>query len=221
MKLVHPLLPTPMTFEENKINLLVLENPRELRKAVLSLLQQIEGGEGDFVLSEDFAPIALSKYAELITDPFALPLSSKKITGKLNRAACEAGEPYEERFRKIAAEINDLAAQIGMNMELSVTFTPLEQMDALIDLLKFRIDQEELSFPEQILSFMILYRSFFGTRLFVFYNLKACLDEEELTLLYRSICYEKLHVLLLEDQQRGTRLPEENSLVIDKDLCIF
>lgn len=60
-----------------------------------------------------------------------------------------------------------------------------------------------------------------GKKLFIFYNLKACLSPEELELFYRSVFYEKLNVLLVEDTQRGIKSFCEDTLVVDKDLCIF
>jgi hypothetical protein len=42
-----------------------------------------------------------------------------------------------------------------------------------------------------------------------------------LKLLCRSICYEKLVVLLLEDVQRGQALTEEKTVIVDKDRCVF
>jgi CRISPR-associated protein Csn2 len=221
MMLAYPLLNEPIIFAENTVNVLVLEHSQELRQAVIDLQQQINGSEGAFVLSENFQPIELSKYAALVTDPFDLLLESKKLTGKINQVASHVGENYVEEFQRIAEEINNLAVQIGMNLDFEATFQPLERIETLVELMKFRVDKEELSFPEQILVYMRLYRRFFGIRLFIFYNLKACLDEEELKLLYRSICYEKLTVLLLEDVQRGQALPDENTVIIDKDLCVF
>jgi CRISPR-associated protein Csn2 len=221
MMLAYPLLNEPITFTENTVNVLTLEHPQELRKAIFELQQQIAGGEGGFVLSEKFQPIELSKYAALVTDPFELVLDSKKLTGKINQLASQAGENYVEEFQQIAEEINGLAVQIGMNLDFEAAFQPLERIETLVDMMKFRVDKEDLSFPEQILVYMKLYRRFFGIRLFIFYNLKACLDEGELKLLYRSICYEKLAVLLLEDVQRGQALPEEKTVIIDKDLCVF
>jgi CRISPR-associated protein Csn2 len=221
MMLVYPLLNEPITFEENTVNVLVLEHPQELRKAINNLQWQIDGGEGDFVLSENFQPMELSKYAALVTDPFNLALESKKMTGKINQMVSQAGEDHLEEFQRIAKEVNELAVQIGMDLDFEATFQPLEKIETLVDLMKFRVDQEDMSFPEQILVYMKLYCRFFGIRLFVFYNLKACLDERERKLLYRSVGYEKLTLLLLEDAQRGQALPEEKTVVIDKDLCVF
>jgi CRISPR type II-A-associated protein Csn2 len=221
MNLAYPLFNEPLSFDEDRINVVVIENQKELRKAVVTLQQQIVSGVGDFVLSEQFKPVELSRYASFVTNPFDIVLESKKISAKLNRAACDVGENYTDEFYKIAADINVLASKIGASMDFDVSFAPLEDLESLIELLKFHIDKEELDFPEQILAHMRLYRNFFGTRLFAFYNLKACMSAEELSLLYRSIRYEKFHVLLIEDVQRGEVITDEKVVIIDKDLCIF
>jgi CRISPR-associated protein Csn2 len=221
MNLSYPLLNEPLSFDENRINVMIIENPKALREAIFTLQQQIAGDSGDFALSKQFEPIELSKYAAFVVNPFDLVLESKKIAGKLTRAACEAGEDYADAFYRIAADINALAAQIGTSMDFDVAFTPLESMETLVELLKFHVDREDMDFPEQILTYIRLYRSFFGIQLFVFYNLKACLSEDELISLYKSVCYEKMHMLLIEDVQRGHALEKEKTVIIDKDLCVL
>ena len=52
-------------------------------------------------------------------------------------------------------------------------------------------------------------------------NLKAFLSENEITLFYQSVFYEKLSVLLLESGQKETVRPYEEVRIIDKDLCEF
>ena len=47
------------------------------------------------------------------------------------------------------------------------------------------------------------------------------LSEEELRLLYRSVFYEKLFVLLIEPCQRESALQEEQITIVDKDLCVL
>lgn len=53
MKLAYPLLNSPIEFDENFISILIIENANELRKAITSMQQQCNGGQGDFVLSEN------------------------------------------------------------------------------------------------------------------------------------------------------------------------
>ena len=220
MKLAYPLLDRPIEFAEDTVNVLVLENAVELRKAVRSLKRQTDGEPGEFVLSEEHEPKDFSKLAALVTDPFSLELSSKKISTKLTQEASRTARELDDDLRRIMSDINSLAAKISAPMEFETIFTELEGADALIKMLDFCIDEAELSFPEAILEYMKLQRVFFNKRLFVFYNLKACLSETELSLLYRSACYEKYAVLLVEDRQRSA-LPEEKTVVVDNDLCVF
>ncbi len=220
-KLVYPLFDKPIEFEENTICVFVIERADELRKMLGMLRSQIEGAEGDFVLSEKLELLPLSKYALLVTDPFSLEFDTKRIQTKLLQTACVAGESYSEQLAEILLRLREISTGISAEMELEVTASDLDDQEALIKLMDFRIDAEQLSFPEQILEYLKLQRRFFGKRLFVFYNLKACLSLEELRLLYRMIQYEKMSLLLLEDMQRRSIKEVERTLIVDEDLCIF
>ncbi len=222
MTLAYPLLQEPLVFEENRIQVLVVESPSELRKMILSLQQQEAGREGEFVLGEKFLPLEFSKYATLITDPFALDFAAKKIATKLNQQAMErAGDMYAEQFRQILAELNELAAGIGTGMEFEVSFSEFTGWEGLIKLMNFHIDRQTLPFSEQVLEYIRLQQRVFAKKLVILYNLKACLTLEELKHFYQAVKYEKLCVLLLEDRQRTEMGEDENVTIIDKDLCIF
>ena len=60
-----------------------------------------------------------------------------------------------------------------------------------------------------------------GKTVFIFYGLKACLSREEQEMLFRSILYEKLDVLLIEPFQRENVIKEECVTIIDRDLCVI
>lgn len=67
--------------------------------------------------------------------------------------------------------------------------------------------------------YMKMQRSFFGKEVFVFVNLKSCFSEEEIENFYQWVFYNKFKVLLLESFQREIPLKDENTVIIDKDLC--
>lgn len=221
MTLAYPLLPEPIGFSEDGIRVLVIEHTQQLRGAVLELKEQLGGSKGKFVLAEKEQLLELSKSAVLVTDPFSLELDTKRILTKINQDACRAGAEYAPALQEILARLGQVAAGISTMLDYDVCFEVPETWDELIKVMGFRIDTQALSLPEQVLEFMKLQRLFFGKKLFVFYNLKACLSGQELAAFYRSVQYEKLHVLLLEDTLRK-RLPEqEKTVVVDEDLCVF
>lgn len=129
---------------------------------MLSLKRQTDGEMGDFVLSEEHEPKEFSKLAALVTDPFSLELSSKKISTKLTQEASRTARELDDDLRRIMSDINSLAAKISALMEFETVFTELEGADALMKMLDFCIDEAELSFPEAILEYMKLQRVFFN-----------------------------------------------------------
>lgn len=221
MTIALPLLNEAIRFEENTVNVLVIENIPQLRKLILSFLDQLNGLGGEIVLAENDEILELSKTAVLITDPFSLELDSKRIISKIVQDACIAAEEYAEKLQSIILELNRLAGEMCSSFEYDVSFNELGSFDELVKLMGFHADTENMSFPESLLEYMKLHRKFFGKKLFVFYNLKACLSPEELILFYRSAMYEKLNMLLVEDIQRSSISCFEKTVIVDKDLCII
>ena len=72
---------------------------------------------------------------------------------------------------------------------------------------------------ENLLDYMAVCQDLGGVRCFVLVNLKSYLAGNELQLFYEGICDRKLHVLLLESDQRETASEKENIRLIDKDFC--
>ena len=55
-------------------------------------------------------------------------------------------------------------------------------------------------------------------KLFVFMNLRAFLEKEDIELLIKNINNHQLDLLLIESQQKS-KISNSNQLIIDKDLC--
>lgn len=221
MTLVFPLLEQPICFRENRVNVLILEEPNTLRRAVEELTAQLGGEPGPFVLAQDHVPQELSRAAAMITDPFHIDLESKKLSNRITQMAVSAAENHEDKVWEILTAINELAAEIRAELDFEATFSELDYPDEIIRILGFRLDREEMSLPEILLEWMRIQRRLFGKSLFIVYGLKACVAEEDLRSLYRSVFYEKLDLLMIEPWQRGTPLPEETVTIIDKDLCVI
>lgn len=221
MTFAYPLLQETIRFEENKVNVLVIENKVELRKLLSGIREQLEGFDGELILAEKGQIIEFSKALYLITDPFSLDFDSKKLLAKVAQEACLAGEEYTGEIQRLMSEINSLAFRICSRLDFDAAFSELEAFEDIVKLMGFRVDAEEMSFPEKLLEFIKLQRRFFNKKLFVFYNLRACLSNEELLMFYRCAMYEKQHLLLIEDIARSGAEEYEKTVIIDKDLCIF
>ena len=221
MRLYFPLLPKPLLFEENRVNVLIIEDPFTLRRSLAELSEQIDGASGDFVLSVNDEPLELSNLAAILLDPLHPNTDSKKLTGKITKEAAEAALGYEAELTAALSSANTLASRISREMRFPVAFDPLEDPSDLMRLFGFRLDSDSLDAPELLLEWMLMQRELLGKRLFILYGMKSFLRADELVSFYRNALYEKLDLLLIEPFQREAALKEECVTIIDKDLCVI
>ena len=85
MKLILPGINTPIDLGAEKVNTIVIENPSFLYKLVNLLRQQIEGLDGNAVLSDDGKILDFSKSIELLTQFVPFSLNQKNLITKLTQ----------------------------------------------------------------------------------------------------------------------------------------
>lgn len=221
MTFAYPLLNEPLRFEENSVRILVIESQPELRRFISVIQQQLRGLSGEFVLADGDNILDMAQNLLFISEVFSPDLNSKKFQSKIFRDACLVGAEFSEEFYELISNINSLAVKIGSALEYDAVCEPFDNLEDLVKLMGFHIDEGVLGFSERLLEYMELNRKFFGKRLFVFYNLKALMSPEEMVLFYRDALYRKFDLLLLEDCQRYSVEEYERVIIVDKDLCVF
>jgi CRISPR type II-A-associated protein Csn2 len=220
MMFAWPLLNEPLIWNDGGVQTLIIENKPMLRMFLETLRQQAEGMGGELVVSEDNRILEFARTVELLTDPFMLPLSSKKITSRLLQAAEKAWEPYGDELARLTIRINELAAKISTSMEYNVTYKELDGFEELYKLMGFRADEENGMLPERVLDYLLLARGLLGKKLFICYGLHNCLTDQEMALLCKEVIYRKLCLLLVEAVQPNPS-GYEKFTVIDQDLCVI
>lgn len=217
MNFVHPLLEKAISINEGELRTLVIENPVALRNTVRGIMN----AETEYVLSKDFSPVDISRYAEFVTDMFSVDFAEKKILTKLSAEAERISENYPDETFSLIKAMNDYAELISHNLDYPIKFSMTENAEKLIKLMNFTVDEENMSFPEVLLTYMELCRSFFGKQIFIFLNLKAFVSDDEFELFCKNIAYEQFRVLLIEAFDVDKSAEYEKKIIIDKDLCII
>lgn len=215
-----PFLNEPLIWNDGGVQTLIIENKPMLRMFLETLRQQAEGMDGELVVSEDNRILEFTRTVELLTDPFMLPLSSKRITSRLLKAAEEAGEPFGDELARLMFQINALAARISTSMEYNVAHKELDSFEELYKLMNFHADEENGTIPERIMDYFLLARGLLGKKLIVCYGLHNCLTDQEMALICKDAVYRKLCILLIEAIQPNPN-DYERLTVIDQDLCVF
>ena len=219
MKLSHYTFENPIIFKENEINYLILENQKYLSRYINELRSQIEGMQGMFVLSEDNVVLDVRRSVELIIDPFSNDPNNR---GALNRLFVKMkDEAYADKYKSTDELIQMIFSAIQTlinNQAMAVTFD--EQLDivGLFKLLGVKFECSSESLLENLCEYMRIQRDYSNTLLFIFVNIRCFLTAEELEGLYQFLFYNKISVLMIENNVFETN-DRENIKIIDKDLC--
>ena len=83
MKLAYVDLSRPIELDYQKATEWVIESPELFVQYTQMLYQQMEGAEGEFILSENDEILDFSKQAEIILNPFGLDFNDRRIQKKL------------------------------------------------------------------------------------------------------------------------------------------
>lgn len=83
MKMVHSELSGEIISESAAFTEWIIESPKDFSEYLHELYCQYEKDEGRFVLSQGDKILELSKYLEIIVNPFTVEINSRKILNKL------------------------------------------------------------------------------------------------------------------------------------------
>ena len=87
MKLINEDLNNEIVFEENKVNLLVIENKKKFVEYIEEIIKQINGDEGKFSFFEENTELKIHDKIDIIKDIFDLDVNNKKkAPGQLTKA---------------------------------------------------------------------------------------------------------------------------------------
>ena len=220
MKLVYPEWERAVTFVENRIPVVVIENPRYFRRISWELYCQIKGGGGRFVLSDSDKEIELNKWAEIILSPFAVNTGDTRFGKKLYKQLEDiANEEELQETGQINSHIFEYL--YGLMDYLGYDLTCDEEVDlqVLFKAAGVKPVFDNSDSLHEMVDYIDLLSSLLNMRLIVMLNYRMFLEVEELKLFYNTVSQKKLSVLLLENSMKNEKIECEDVLTIDSDLC--
>lgn len=212
-------LQDPLEITENRAATLVIENRIFYRNFIEDLLLQTQNCSSRFAVFSDDEPLNISKCVEFITDIFSLPFDSRAIQSKINQIAAEEYAVTGSGSADILNKINGIGADIVSSLNFEISYSPLSDLSGILKLLSFRIESENLSFPERIVEYISFLSFYCGKKLFIVLNLKSALNKKEFSEFLKLICYKRINLLLIENQKSEYTDKNESIRIIDSDLC--
>ncbi len=221
MILVHPRIEEQIEFKENVINVLCIENKALFNEIVSDFLVQINGEDGDFILSEKGKELPVKKSVELVLSPFMMDFNSKKILssiyGDLKENAYQ--QDYYANTVKLLSEISGYISNVVDEYKYPLEISEEINIEDVFKLASLKVDNSNSTLVDKIVDYVELVTTVLNVKLVVFVNLKLYIEEEQLGELYKTIMNKKINVLLIENMMISSKIEGEKGIIIDKDLC--
>lgn len=220
MKLMHPLFSSPISFTENRIQVLTIEHAPTFREITFELIAQMEDEAGRFVLSKEDHPLDCGVCLQVISDYAHLDAVERKIQNKLIAALLtEAQEDLAEDTLFFTREVQRYLGKLASLADYPVAYEQSDNLNALLKAMDFRVDLKGLAAHEALYEYISLCHRVIKDPCFVLVNAKAFFSGEELRQLYDMARYRKWNLLLLEPHQYPRTIEGEMHRLIDEDLC--
>jgi len=218
MILSHFDIASPIVFDEDHINVLIIENPTQLSKMVEELILQSEGKNGGFTLSDKNELLPIFGNIITLVDPFSITPNEREILNQL----------YSHMKNDALDEdcylgVNEMISAVERELERIMLRQPVQLERNNIDvmgLIKLANIHFEISdsLIERVYDYIAICKEYRKIKIFIFVNFKSYLTAEEIIQLYSFAQYQKIHILMLETHQSEI-LYLEKIRIIDIDLC--
>lgn len=220
MKIVNFNFEHKLEFKENVFTTLVIENQKCFREYINELIYQIEGNDGNFVLSDNNSEIKMSEKVTIVTDYYSLndKISSydSKLQNELKKIV--VNDDLFTKGSEVISKILNFAEEIGMEIPYTLEFTE-PSLQNLLKFLKYRIVLDKNSLPELVLDFMKVSNWLVGLEIFVFVNIHSFLTEGEIKTIVSESLSLKYNLVFIENIKPTYSIDGEKLIIVDDDLC--
>ncbi|NLE24387.1 MAG: type II-A CRISPR-associated protein Csn2 [Clostridiaceae bacterium] len=221
MKLVHSDVQYVINFEENSINVIVIEDPTVFTQWIVEFLGQASGLDGKFVLSENSKEIKISQAVEVITDPFGMQINSRKVLSKLYTEMESDATDAEMliKTRTIECTLINYIQELASMRSYPISYLLDVSLPALFKAMELKLDEDCDTLTEKLDTYIKIVHSMLGIRCLMLVNFSTFLCDSDMKRLIESAFYNKVYLLLFENRKPAYTIPGEKIYVLDKDHC--
>lgn len=200
--------------------LLVIKNKKILYKILSNSDLQYEDSYIQ-ILDENYKELKLSDYVDFISSIINLDSNSKKnLNVLIRRIKKEEIEILRSTSKKINEILEECAKQIKVNSPINISYDIEVDEDDIIKLLSLSLQDDSPDLIERINNYINISFELRGIKIFIFYNLLAFLEENELDSLIRTNKYNGIKIIDIENVEFKTSI-FDHIKILDEDICVI
>lgn len=210
-----------MDFSGTKVQTLVIEAPGFLRAFLQDLYDQIDGMEGELLLSEQDKQLSIGNWVEVIDNFLNLDMNKKhllnRIIGEMERLS--GTDTFFLKTSEILQRLEVYISELAFSFDCDIICGHCT-VGGLLKGMGVTVRDEYEDPLERLIDYMELVREFERDKLFVYINLRSFFSDAQIErFLYTALDHG--YRILLIDAQSHEKLQLENRITVDNDLCEF
>ena len=220
MKLKHPDYEFELCFEDGKSTMLVIENPILLRTLMVDLINQVNGEDGLFVLSENSSVLQIKDNIDIIFNPLDFDVVSKKAASRIN-AMFKEHMVNEDNYSKSIEIISDIcryAEDIITDFPYQLKYDDIS-VDSLCKMINISVLEDYESELEKLLEHLNVSNDILGISCFIVVNINSFFSQEEIQNLVNECFSLKHNLLFICNTQCDYKIEGMETIIIDQDGC--
>lgn len=200
---------------------LIVENQSALLSILDDLSSQVEGNDGKAVLSKDNSILPISRNLELITSFTPFSINRKSLVNRLVLRLIDESisENMYESTIQLRNQIEEYGLKLAGGLSGSIEFRNCTIEMLLKGMSPYFEDSHEFLI-EKISDYFDLVRDYEHDKLFVLYNFRSLVSNEDFIKLAADIKRKSIEALFIESMER-TSVENIKRIIIDDDLCVI
>lgn len=221
MKLAHIALENQIDFKNDKIVFWNIEDTQIYYEFVRELKNQIDGEDGNFVLSNNLKSLKLDSNAEIIVGPFDMAFDSKKIANLISKRIVKTAveDEYFIKFQTIEKSIMEYLRNLIIDADLPVEVEPIE-IENLIKASSFKASKSN-SFYDNLVNYVSLFLNLSKPKLLILVDIKRYIKQDFFAEFLNFLQYEDVNVLFIDCCLNKFSNNSARTYFLDKDHCEF
>lgn len=219
MKFAYSEIETVFNLNNGHFNSLVIESQDVFVRLLSDIHGQIEGFEGESIISDCDVPLLFAKRAALLDAFVPFDLNRKALINKLI-AALEKKAHEAEHFEDVStvlAQLENLLDGLSLDVPCELIYANLT-IGALIKAAGPELKADGATIAEKVLNYIELVTEYDCERLFFLVNIRSYIADDEMELFAQTIISHGYQVLDIESCNH-TPLINELRVTIDADMC--
>ncbi len=215
----HHRIEAALVLDGEWVTHLVIEEPVFLRQFLRGIEEQLESGEEFLRYYDGKDEKDFSKVGYFLYDPFHCPLDEKKTGTFLQKdVPLRLKDEKKEDFQRIVHEIQSFLHGLILDYPIPLRIDEETSLPALLKAFSLSPAIDEESFLEGLVMKVAVLRHVSKKDVFLFYNLRDTLSEEEFLLFHQEMRRLEIPYLLLSSHLPSKKSSIEKIVRIDSDL---